>query len=257
MWKNIVEPGRPPMTIWLMRIACWVPKAANTHSEYVTPIAFPLQQWLSQYASSLCYTCNACLVANLAYLGTVNSSLEVVSLQWHDTLRWFMKDSECIRHSMGAEGSMKWKLATANLTVIIMEIIYWKTGSYSIGCKYSTFSRNLYFLFSSSLQQLHELPPSTTSFISLVNAYYMFRWHWPSAGVKYVIFKTQNRMYVWMRACMHACMFVCMHACMYVCIYVCMHVCMYVRMYIYIYMCVCVYIYIYICVCVCVEFFEI
>ena len=30
MWKNIVEPDRPQMTIWRMRIACWIPKAANT-----------------------------------------------------------------------------------------------------------------------------------------------------------------------------------------------------------------------------------
>jgi len=44
MWKNIVELGRPKMTIWRMRIACWVPKATNTHSEYVILIAFPLQR---------------------------------------------------------------------------------------------------------------------------------------------------------------------------------------------------------------------
>jgi hypothetical protein len=31
MWKNIVEPARPQMKIWRMRIACWVPKATNTH----------------------------------------------------------------------------------------------------------------------------------------------------------------------------------------------------------------------------------
>jgi len=24
MWKNIVEPGRPQMIIWCMRIACWI-----------------------------------------------------------------------------------------------------------------------------------------------------------------------------------------------------------------------------------------
>jgi hypothetical protein len=24
-WKNIVEPVRPKMTIWSMRIACWIP----------------------------------------------------------------------------------------------------------------------------------------------------------------------------------------------------------------------------------------
>ena len=36
MWKNIVERGRSQMTIRRMRISCWIPKAANTHSEYVT-----------------------------------------------------------------------------------------------------------------------------------------------------------------------------------------------------------------------------
>jgi len=30
MWKNIVEPGRPQMTIWLMHIACWITKAKHT-----------------------------------------------------------------------------------------------------------------------------------------------------------------------------------------------------------------------------------
>jgi len=35
MWKNIVERGRPQMAIWCMRIACWIPKATNRHSEYV------------------------------------------------------------------------------------------------------------------------------------------------------------------------------------------------------------------------------
>jgi hypothetical protein len=32
MWKNIVEPDRSQITIWRMRIACWKPKATNTHS---------------------------------------------------------------------------------------------------------------------------------------------------------------------------------------------------------------------------------
>jgi len=30
MWKNIVQPDRPQMTIWRMRIACWIPEATNT-----------------------------------------------------------------------------------------------------------------------------------------------------------------------------------------------------------------------------------
>jgi hypothetical protein len=36
-----------------MRIACRIPKVRNTHSEYVTLIAFPLQQWLNERASVL------------------------------------------------------------------------------------------------------------------------------------------------------------------------------------------------------------
>ena len=43
MWKSTVERGRPQMTTWRMRIACWIPKATNTHSEYVILIDLPLQ----------------------------------------------------------------------------------------------------------------------------------------------------------------------------------------------------------------------
>jgi len=50
VWKNIVNPNRPQMTIWHMRIACYIPKSTNTPSEYVILIAFPLQQWLHQSA---------------------------------------------------------------------------------------------------------------------------------------------------------------------------------------------------------------
>jgi len=39
-----------------MRIACWTPKAADTHSEYVIPKAFPLQQSLRDHSSMLPYT---------------------------------------------------------------------------------------------------------------------------------------------------------------------------------------------------------
>ena len=33
MWKNTVERGRPQMTTWRIRFACWVPKATDTHSQ--------------------------------------------------------------------------------------------------------------------------------------------------------------------------------------------------------------------------------
>jgi len=35
------------MTLWCMRIACLIPKATNTHSEYVIFIAFPQQRWFA------------------------------------------------------------------------------------------------------------------------------------------------------------------------------------------------------------------
>jgi hypothetical protein len=64
MWgkKNFVERGRLQMTIWRMRIACWIPKATNTPTGCVTLIAFPQQQWLYERASLLRYTYIACLV---------------------------------------------------------------------------------------------------------------------------------------------------------------------------------------------------
>jgi len=53
MWKNDDERGRPQMTIRRMRIACWIPRATNTHPEYVILIAFPQQQWLHESASQM------------------------------------------------------------------------------------------------------------------------------------------------------------------------------------------------------------
>jgi len=50
MWKN-VGWVKPQITVWRMRIACWITKATNTHSEYVIHIAFPLQQKLHESAS--------------------------------------------------------------------------------------------------------------------------------------------------------------------------------------------------------------
>ena len=55
MWKNNAQPDRPQMKIRRMRIACWIPKATDTHTHtlYVTLIAFPQQQWLHERTSLL------------------------------------------------------------------------------------------------------------------------------------------------------------------------------------------------------------
>jgi len=62
MWKNMVEPDRPQMTIRRMRIACWITKATDTQSEYIIFSAFAVQQWLKERVSVLRYTYNDCLV---------------------------------------------------------------------------------------------------------------------------------------------------------------------------------------------------
>ena len=57
-----------------MRIACWIPKATNTHSEYVILIAFTLRQWMKDGASVLRHTYIACIVkfiASVIYPGTI------------------------------------------------------------------------------------------------------------------------------------------------------------------------------------------
>jgi hypothetical protein len=60
MWKNTVQPERPQMTIWRMRIASWILNTTNTHSQYVILVAFQLQQWLHERTSILRYTYIAC-----------------------------------------------------------------------------------------------------------------------------------------------------------------------------------------------------
>jgi hypothetical protein len=56
MWKNIVERDTPKMIIRRIRIARWIPKATNTHSEYEIRIDFPQQQRLHEGVSILRYT---------------------------------------------------------------------------------------------------------------------------------------------------------------------------------------------------------
>jgi len=68
--KNIVEPDRPQMTIW--RIACWVTKAANTHSECGMLVRSPLQQLVHELATVLHCTYIACLVGLLSTAAVSN-----------------------------------------------------------------------------------------------------------------------------------------------------------------------------------------
>jgi hypothetical protein len=55
MWKNTIDRGMLQMTIWRMRIECWIPEATNTRSECVILIDILLQQWFYEHASMLRY----------------------------------------------------------------------------------------------------------------------------------------------------------------------------------------------------------
>ena len=57
--ENTVESNRSKITVWLLRIVCWIPKVTNTHSEWVI---LPLQQWSPESISVLGDTYTACLV---------------------------------------------------------------------------------------------------------------------------------------------------------------------------------------------------
>ena len=59
LWDNVGKYGRLGQAtgnIRRMRSACRIPKATDTHSEYVILIAFPLQQWLREGTSILRHT---------------------------------------------------------------------------------------------------------------------------------------------------------------------------------------------------------
>ena len=85
MWKNVAQWDRPQMTVRRMRIACCIPKATNTHSQYVILIALPLQQWLRERASVLRYTHIACLVITqmeCVYCTVRTGSLNVIRVNF-------------------------------------------------------------------------------------------------------------------------------------------------------------------------------
>jgi hypothetical protein len=85
IWKNIVDRGRPQMTVWRVLIAGWIPKATNTytHLNCVLLIAFPLLKWLHERASMLRYMYIACLVYDqegVCFLRSMNCVFNVTQI---------------------------------------------------------------------------------------------------------------------------------------------------------------------------------
>jgi hypothetical protein len=65
-----------------MRFACWITKATDTHSECVTFIAFPLQQWLRERTSLLRYTYTVSCTAALSISHYMASDDDSLLLNW-------------------------------------------------------------------------------------------------------------------------------------------------------------------------------
>jgi len=62
------------MAIWRTRIACWITKATDTHSAYVTFIVIPLQQWLNERACvTLHVHCLSCYLVAPSHLAVVEA----------------------------------------------------------------------------------------------------------------------------------------------------------------------------------------
>jgi hypothetical protein len=63
MWKNL-QSDQPQMTMWRMRIGCWIPTVRNTHSEYVMITASPMQQHLqkTRFNVTLYIHCLSCFL---------------------------------------------------------------------------------------------------------------------------------------------------------------------------------------------------
>ena len=59
MWKNMVQPGRSEMA---MRIASWITKATDTHSEYVILIVFSGNNGYANAPQYYVYTCISSLL---------------------------------------------------------------------------------------------------------------------------------------------------------------------------------------------------
>jgi len=68
----MTEPIDKNLALIIMRFACWITEAADTHSEYVTFVAFLWQQWLRESSLLLRYThiahtYNSCQWAVIVY----------------------------------------------------------------------------------------------------------------------------------------------------------------------------------------------
>ena len=88
------------MTIWRMRITCWITKATDTNSEYTTLIAYSLQKWLHERASLLRYVYidSPVLIIEFCQFNTSDKECGVVSWLPSDIFMNYDKNTPKTRH---------------------------------------------------------------------------------------------------------------------------------------------------------------
>ena len=104
MWKSAVGPDRLQMTIWRMRIACWISEATNTHSQYVILTAFRLQQWLHE-CGSIWHTHNAWLSLTFQSQMCLDTMLQSVVM----TIKISLDTQFCVQKLIFADLVKKWR----------------------------------------------------------------------------------------------------------------------------------------------------
>ena len=105
MCRNVVASGRPQTTIWRMSIACWVHKSTNTHSEYVIPIAFPLQQCLDEIASILRFYLHCFSFCSSFCLEVARRETRILFRLW--LFPWENVQGACCNATCGATGESR------------------------------------------------------------------------------------------------------------------------------------------------------
>ena len=91
--KNLVEPDKPQKTVWPIRIACWINKATDRHSEHVLLIAF--------YGNNVCKNASQCyVIPTMAVLFNVHESIDVKNMSY--AWRSFFLVQMASKHKMAA-----------------------------------------------------------------------------------------------------------------------------------------------------------
>jgi hypothetical protein len=82
MWKKYVRvrQATDDRIIRCIRFACWIPKAKNTHSEYVILIAFPRQKMGTQTCLNVTFICILPVLLCLKCLSSPSYSDNIATL---------------------------------------------------------------------------------------------------------------------------------------------------------------------------------